>query len=44
MDSQKILVIGLDGATFRLIDPWIAAGKLPNLAEMQSRGSRGNLR
>lgn len=44
MDSRKILVIGLDGATFRLIDPWIAEGKLPNLAAMQSRGSRGSLR
>jgi len=41
---QKVLVIGLDGATFRLIDPWIAAGELPNLARIQLAGSRGRLR
>ena len=26
----KVLVIGLDGATFDLLDPWIAAGYLPH--------------
>jgi predicted AlkP superfamily phosphohydrolase/phosphomutase len=41
---QKVLVIGLDGATFRLIDPWIAAGDLPNLARIQLDGCRGKLR
>lgn len=44
MNPSKVLVIGLDGATFRLIDPWVAAGELPNLAQIQLTGSRGNLR
>jgi predicted AlkP superfamily phosphohydrolase/phosphomutase len=42
--SQKVLVIGLDGATFDLIDPLIAQGKLPTLASLVQSGARGSLR
>jgi len=40
---NKILVIGLDGATFDLIDPWIGEGKLPVLAECITKGTRSRL-
>jgi predicted AlkP superfamily phosphohydrolase/phosphomutase len=40
---QKVLVIGLDGATFDLIEPWAAAGLLPNLSRLMAEGSHGQL-
>ncbi len=40
---SKVLVIGLDGATFDLIDPWVEEGKLPVLAECIKRGTRSYL-
>jgi predicted AlkP superfamily phosphohydrolase/phosphomutase len=41
--SRRVLVIGLDGATWDLLTPWIAAGKLPNLAKLQQAGASGEL-
>lgn len=35
---MSLLVIGLDGATFDLIHPFIAQGYLPNLKELMARG------
>jgi hypothetical protein len=29
--QRRVLVIGLDGATFDLIKPWVAEGRLPTL-------------
>ncbi|MGB0388804.1 MAG: alkaline phosphatase family protein [Ardenticatenaceae bacterium] len=43
MQHQKVMVIGLDGATFDLMKPWIATGKLPNLAQVIFNGSYGDL-
>jgi predicted AlkP superfamily phosphohydrolase/phosphomutase len=40
---SKVLVIGLDGATFDLIDPWIEEGKLPILAQCIKEGTRSTL-
>lgn len=40
----KVLLIGLDGATFDVIHPLIAAGKLPNLARLMQSGAWGPLR
>lgn len=40
----KVLVIGLDGATLDLIEPWARQGKLPVLASMMERGAYGRLR
>ncbi len=39
----KLLIFGLDGATFDLIEPWVAAGKLPNLARLLERSARGRM-
>jgi len=40
----KIWIIGLDGATFRLIKPWTETGKLPAFARMLKGGSHGLLK
>jgi predicted AlkP superfamily phosphohydrolase/phosphomutase len=40
---DRIIVLGLDGATFDIIDPMIEQGKLPNLKKMITNGSRGIL-
>lgn len=42
--SQRVLIVGWDGATFDLIDPWIAQGYLPNLAQLMQEGSSRRLR
>jgi predicted AlkP superfamily phosphohydrolase/phosphomutase len=41
--KKRVLIIGLDGATFDLIDPWVAAGFLPNLSRLLASGCRGLL-
>lgn len=40
---RRLVIIGLDGATFDLIHPWIASGDLPNLRRLMSEGSWGPL-
>ncbi|NNE43425.1 MAG: hypothetical protein HKN12_04400 [Gemmatimonadetes bacterium] len=42
--ASPVLVIGLDGATFDVMDPLIAEGKLPHLAAFRARGREGVLR
>lgn len=39
----KILVIGLDGADFSLIGPWMEAGRLPRLTAIRDAGISGPL-
>lgn len=41
--NVKILVVGLDGATFKLIKTWLEAGKLPFLSKLMADGAYGNL-
>ncbi|MCC6457720.1 MAG: DUF2304 family protein [Caldilineaceae bacterium] len=41
---NKVLVLGLDGATFDLIKPWTAAGYLPTLKRLMDEGAHGSLR
>ncbi len=41
--NNKIIVIGLDGTTFKLLDPLIKAGKMPNLKKIQDQGVRSTL-
>jgi predicted AlkP superfamily phosphohydrolase/phosphomutase len=40
---SRVLVIGIDGATFDLLKPWAEAGELPNLARMMADGIHGPL-
>ena len=42
--SQRVLAIGLDGATLDVLIPLMESGHLPNLSELCSRGSWGRLR
>jgi len=41
---RKIAVIGLDGATFTILDPLIEAGLMPNLGSLMRDGVSGNLK
>lgn len=40
---SRVLVIGLDGATFDLITPWVRRGFLPNLSRFLAEGSCAEL-
>jgi len=40
---MKVFVLGIDGATFDLINPWVDAGKLPNVKALMEHGSYGTL-
>jgi predicted AlkP superfamily phosphohydrolase/phosphomutase len=40
----RTLIIGLDGATFDLVQPWAEAGLLPTFARLMKEGAWGNLR
>jgi predicted AlkP superfamily phosphohydrolase/phosphomutase len=44
MARPSLAVVGLDAATFDIIDPLVEAGQLPNLGKLMSRGARGPLR
>src|SRR6266478_6259348 len=43
MKKPRLLIVGLDAATFDLICPWIAEGKLPTLAALMKNGAWGRL-
>ncbi|HXH13120.1 MAG TPA: alkaline phosphatase family protein [Alphaproteobacteria bacterium] len=40
----KVVILGLDGATFDLIHPWVQAAKLPHFTRLLSQGMAGRLR
>lgn len=40
---MRLMVIGLDGATFDVLDPWLQAGMLPSLQALLARGVRAPL-
>jgi len=42
-EPPPVLVIGLDGATFEVLDPLFEQGLLPNLAALRERGTEGVL-
>lgn len=41
--KRRVLIIGLDGATFDIIQPMIAEGRLKNFSKFIERGSSGSL-
>ncbi len=40
MEDTKVIVIGLDGADYRIIDPLIKKGRLPNLKRLIEQGAK----
>lgn len=42
--ATQVLIIGLDGATWRLLAPWAREGRLPSIAALMARGTWGPLR
>ncbi len=42
-NSQKVLVIGLDGVPLEIIKPWADAGKLPTLKKFMDESAVGHL-
>ncbi len=44
MSTSRFLVIGLDGATFDVINPWLEEGRLPCLQKLIESGVSGPLR
>lgn len=40
---RRVLVLGLDGASWRIIEPMARQGRLPNLARLMAEGSSGVL-
>jgi len=41
--ARKVILLGLDGADWRVIDPLLAAGRLPGFARLLAAGSAGPL-
>ncbi len=41
--AERVLIIGLDGATFDVLDPMMASGRMPNLRHLVETGTRGIL-
>ncbi len=42
--KRKLVIIGIDGGTFRLIDPLMERGRLPNIEKIVRSGARGILK
>ncbi len=43
-ENKKVIIIGLDGATFDLIKPWAKKGIMPNIERLLENGVHSNLR
>lgn len=43
MAGKKVVVIGLDGATWNLLKPWADNGELPTIKKLMDEGFWGNL-
>jgi predicted AlkP superfamily phosphohydrolase/phosphomutase len=41
--QNRVLIIGLDGATWTVLKPWLDDGLLPNLARLRDQGCWGDL-
>ena len=41
---ERVILIGLDGLSWRILEPMMAAGALPNLEALRQRGTGGRLK
>ena len=41
--QPQVLILGLDGATFDLIKPWVASGQLPTFKHLMDTGTQASL-
>lgn len=41
---NRVIILGLDGATFDLIKPFVEQGELPNIKKLMEEGTSGNLK
>jgi predicted AlkP superfamily phosphohydrolase/phosphomutase len=41
--SRRVILLGLDGGTFYLLQPWIEDGLMPNLGKIIQQGTSGEL-
>jgi predicted AlkP superfamily phosphohydrolase/phosphomutase len=44
LQSHQVVFVGIDGATWRILDPLIEAGKLPVFERLKNEGTYGDLR
>ena len=44
MPKNKVMIIGIDGATWNLVRPWAEEGSLPNIKGLMKDGYSGNLK
>ena len=42
-DGRRVVILGLDGATWSIIDPMLGRGELPGIASLTARGARATL-
>lgn len=43
IQPNRVIVIGLDGATWNIIEPMVQEGKLPTIEKLMQDGCYGNL-
>lgn len=43
MDDQRVILVGIDGATWNLLGPWVKQKKLPAFAKLMNNGVHGKL-
>jgi len=41
MKNPRVMIVGLDAATWDLVNPWVAEGQMPNLARLMTEGTSG---
>lgn len=44
MSTNKVVIVGLDGATFDLIEPWVEQERLPTFKKLMEGGAWGRLK
>ena len=42
--KNSVLILGIDGATWDILKPWISNGELPNLKKLLDKGAEGYLK